>query len=158
MPELVIFKDDAGQLEGFGEKGRRAWLKFRKLVAELEPGEMLQFGYRMPRSPKHHRFVFARLQALFERQESFADLDHLLTFLKVGAGWVEFLPCANGQLVAVPKSIDWVSLDEQGFIEFRRAVWDFLWTEAAQAALWPHLTPAKRYAMVHQWVTEVDAC
>lgn len=156
MPDIVIYKDDAGQLEGFGEKGRRAWLKFRKLVAELEPGEMLQFGYRMPRSPKHHRFVFARLQALFERQESFGDLDHLLTFLKVGAGWVDFMPGPDGQLVAVPKSIDWANLDEQGFIEVKRGIWDFLWTEAAQAALWPHLTPAKRHTMVHQWVTEVD--
>ena len=37
MPELIICKDSTGQLEGFGEKGRRAWLKFRKVAAELEP-------------------------------------------------------------------------------------------------------------------------
>lgn len=156
MPELTIYKGETGELEGFGEKGRRAWLKFRKLVAELQPGEMIQFGYRIPRSPVHHRFFFWRMQALLDRQESFADLDRLLTFLKVGAGWVDFMPGPDGQLVAVPKSIDWTSLDEQGFIEVKRAVWDFLWTPQAQAALWPQMTPNARYIMIDQWVREAE--
>lgn len=154
MPELVIFKGETGELEGFGEKGRRAWAKFRKIVAELEIGETMQFSWRMPRSPQHHRFVFARLQALFERQETFGDLEHLLVFLKVGAGFVEFMPGPGGQPVAVPKSIAWDRLDEQEFIEVKRAIWDFLWTEAAQTALWPHLDDHQRYAMVDQWVRE----
>ena len=81
MPELVIVKDSTGQLEGLGEKGRRAWLKFRKVVSELEPGETMEFSYRLPRSPQHHKFFFARLQALFVRQEAFENVVHLLTFL-----------------------------------------------------------------------------
>ena len=153
MPELIIFKNSAGQLEGFGDKGRRAWQKFRKVVAELEPGETIEFGYHLPRSRRHHRFFFARLQALLERQEAFTDLDHLLTFLKVGAGLVDFMPRSSG-LAAVPKSIAWVSLDEQQFVEATRAIQDFLWTDAAQAALWPHLSEQRRYQMVEQWARE----
>ncbi len=153
MPDLIICKDNTGQLEGFGEKGRRAWLKFRKVVAELEPGETMEFSYRLPRSPQHHKFFFARLQALFERQEAFEDLEHLLTFCKVGAGLVDFLPSPRG-LVAVPKSIAWVSLDEQEFIEATRAIRDFLWTDVAQAALWPHLSEQRRYQMVERWHRE----
>ena len=86
MSDLVIFKDATGRLEGFGEKGRRAWAKFKKIIEGLEVGETMQFGYRLPRSPNHHKFVFARFQALLERQETFSDLDHLIVFLKVGAG------------------------------------------------------------------------
>lgn len=153
MPELIICKDSTGQLEGFGEKGRRAWLKFRKTVAELEPGETVEFSYKLPRSPQHHKFFFARLQALLERQEAFEDLEHLLTFLKVGAGLVDFMPSPRG-LVAVPKSIAWVSLDEQEFVEATRAIRDFLWTDAAQAALWPHLSEQRRYQVVEQWHRE----
>ncbi len=153
MPELIIVKDDTGQLEGLGEKGRRAWLKFRKVVSELEPGETMEFSYRLPRSPQHHRFFFARLQALFERQESFENVDHLLTFLKVGAGLVDWMASPRG-LVAVPQSIAWINLDEQQFIEATRAIRDFLWTDAAQAALWPHLSEQRRYQMVDQWVRE----
>lgn len=155
MSELVIFKGADGKLDGWGEKGRRAWAKWRKIVGELEVGETLQFSYRVPRSPPHHRFVFARFQALLERQETFSDLEHLIVFLKVGAGFVEFMPGPDGQIVAVPKSISWASLEEQDFIEVKRAIWDFLWTDRAQAVLWPHLAPEKRYAMVDQWVREV---
>lgn len=153
MPELIICKDNTGQLEGFGEKGRRAWLKFRKTVAELEPGETMEFSYRLPRSPQHHKFFFARLQALFERQEAFEDVERLLTFLKVGAGLVDFMPSPRG-LVAVPQSIAWVNLDEQQFVEATRAIRDFLWTDVAQAALWPHLSEQRRYQMVERWHQE----
>ena len=153
MPELVIVKDDTGQLEGLGEKGRRAWLKFRKVVSDLEPGETMEFSYRLPRSPQHHKFFFARLQALFERQEAFENVEHLLTFLKVGAGLVDWMASPRG-LVAVPQSIAWINLDEQQFIEATRAIRDFLWTDAAQAALWPHLSEQRRYQMVDQWVRE----
>lgn len=154
MPDLVIYKDDAGQLEGFGEKGRRAWLKFRKLVADLEPGEMLQFSYRVPRSGPHHRFFFARLQELFELQDRFDELGHLLEWLKVGAGHVDFVPGRDGQLVAMPRSIAWHNLDEQGFVEFTRSMQDFLWTPHAQEFLWPQLTPVQRSEMFGSWYGE----
>lgn len=156
MTDIVIFKNDEGRLSGLGEKGRRAYEKFKKVIAELEVGETVGFSYKLPRSPNHHKFVFARFQALLERQETFDDLEHLITFLKVGAGFVEFMPGPGGQLVAIPKSIAWANLEEQEFIETKRAIWDFLWTSVAQAALWPHLDNHQRYAMVDGWVREVD--
>lgn len=156
MSALIVFKDDTGKLEGFGAKGRRAWAKFTKLIAELEIGETLQFEYRMPRSPRHHSFFFLRLAALFERQEQFADQDRLLDWLKVGAGHVDMLPGRDGQMVAIPRSISWVKLDEQEFIEFARAMNDFLWTPYAQAVLWPHLSAESRYECVDNWFREFD--
>lgn len=152
MPELVIYKDEStGRMQGWGEKGVRAWNKWRKIVRELAPGEMVHFTYRMPRSPQHHKFFFARLNELFERQERFEDVDRLLEWLKVGAGHADLVPGRDGTLVAIPKSIAWHSLDEQEFIEFTRAMTDFLWTPYAQAALWPHLDERQRYVMVDQW-------
>jgi hypothetical protein len=151
MPECLIFKDETGKLAGHGAKGHRAYEKFRRVVAGLEPGEMIQFTYKLPRSPQHHRYVFARLSALFDMQESFTDFDQLLVFLKVGAGFVDFMPGPGGQLVAVPKSIAWAELEEKDFTEVRQAMWDFLWTEQAQAALWPHLDANQRYACVDSW-------
>lgn len=155
MPDVVLLKDGTGKLDGLGERDRRAWGKFRRLIRDMRPGETVEFSYRLARSPQHHRFFFARLQALLERQESFADLDRLLAFLKVGAGFVDFMPSPIG-LVAVPKSIAWANLEEQQFAEVVRAIWDFLWTEAAQIALWPHLGEQGRYQMVKQWVMECD--
>ena len=147
MTEMVIFRDKDGKLAGFGDKGRRAYAKFQRMVQELEVGETLAFSYKRPRSPQHHRFFFARMNNLLDMQESFKDLEELVVFLKVGAGLVDFMPSC-GQLVAVPKSISWHALDEQEFTEAHRVIVDFLWTPEAQRALWPNLTEAKRYEMV----------
>lgn len=151
MSDLVIFKGQDGKLEGLGEKGRRAWAKFRKVVAGLEAGETVQFSYKLPRSPRHHRFFFAKLAELFDRQEQFTDVERLLEWLKVGAGHADLMPGRDGIPCAVPRSINWATLEEQGFIEFTRAMNDFLWTPQAQAFLWPHLGDRQRYEMVDQW-------
>lgn len=148
MPELIVYRDEQGKLQGHGAKGRRAWDKFRRVVSGLEPGETMGFSYRLPRSPQHHRFFFARLAELFERQERFDDEDRLLEWLKVGAGFVDLMPGRDGVLVAIPRSIAWVALDEQGFIEVHRAIRDFLMTPHAQGFLWPHLAPHARMQML----------
>ena len=151
MSELVIYKDETGRLAGFGEKGRRAYEKFKKVIAELEIGETMGFSYKLPRSPNHHRFFFKKFTGLFDRQEQFVEFERLLDFLKVGAGHVDYFPGRDGVFVAVPQTINWVTLEEQGFIEFHRAVNDFLWTDYAQAVLWPHLDSGQRYACIKTW-------
>jgi len=96
VSQLVIFKNESGKLEGFGEKGRRAWLKFLKVVEGMAPGETLGFTYKLPRSPEHHRFFFLKLAGLFQRQEGFSDQGRLLDWLKVGAGHVDLVPGRDG--------------------------------------------------------------
>lgn len=153
MPDILIFKDENNQWHGYGEKGRRGWDKWQRVCDQLAPGELIGFSYHLARSPRHHKFFFARLHALFDRQESFNKVEHLLEFLKMGAGHVHWIPSA-GVLVPVPDSIDWMSLDEQEFTEVKRSVWDFLYTPQAQASLWPHLTPMRRYRMIYEWEQE----
>ena len=154
MPALVIYKDETGHMAGFGERGRRAWLKFRKIISELEIGETMQFSWRMPRSPQHHRFFFAKMTSLFERQERFDDFERLLDWVKVGAGFADLLPGHDGVPCAIPKSIAWHNLDEQSFIEAHRAMVDFLWQPYAQAVLWPALDDNQRYACIDSWHRE----
>ncbi len=151
MPEIVVMRDNDGKLAGLGAKNHASLVKFRCMLQEAAPGEIFTFSYRCPRSPQHHKWFFSRLDVLLGMQESFADTEHLLVFLKVGVGFVDFLPGMDGQLVAVPKSIAWHLLDEREFTEVRMAMQTFLWTPQAQAALWPQLTPDQRYSMVDQW-------
>ncbi len=151
MTELVITKGQDGKLEGLGEKGRRAYSKFRDMVDGLAVGETVWFAFRLPRSPQHHRYFFKKITGLFERQELFQDFDRFMDWLKVGAGFCELLPGPGNQLVAIPKSLAWEKLEEQDFTEFHRALTDFLWTEQPQAALWPQLTAEQRYVMVDRW-------
>ena len=156
MTSMVIYRAEDGKLAGFGERGRRAWLKFVKKVAELEIGETLSFSYVLPRSPVHHSFVFLQMTGLFERQEQFSDIERFLDFLKIGAGFVDYYPGQNGVFVALPKSIAWHKCCEQDFIEFHKSVSDFLWAPYAQAVLWPHLNDAQRYDCIDNWHREFD--
>ena len=156
MADLVVFKNECGKLEGFGDRGRRAWAKFTKIVSELEVGETLGFQYRLPRSPNHHRFFFAKMSALFERQERFDDFERLLDWLKTGAGYCDLLPGHDGVPCAIPKSIAWHSLEEQGFIETHREIVNFLWQPYAQAVLWPTLDDHQRYVCIDSWHREFE--
>lgn len=151
MADVVIYKDETGRMVGLGEKGRRAFEKFERKVQELEVGETMKFSYALPRSRPHHGFFFAKLTGLLERQERFNTKEELLEWIKVGAGHVDFMPGALGELVAMPRSINWITLEEQDFIEFHRAMNDFLWTEHAMAYLWPHLRFEHAYLCIDHW-------
>lgn len=150
MSDVVIVKAEDGKLQGFGAKGGRSYAKWQRTVREMEIGETLQFSWRKPRSLKFHRMFFGMLGQLFDRQEQFADVDQLRAWLCVGAGFCEFVPGPKGRMVALPKSIAWVSMDDNEFRELVIAVWQFIRTEHAQRFLWPHLEPVQTELTVEE--------
>lgn len=152
MTAIVITKNEHGKLDGIDQKAQRAYAKWRRLVADLAPGQTLAFSYRMPRSPEHHRFFFAKLNGLLERTEAFDDLDKLRYWLTMGAGYCDFVPGIDGQPNAIPKSLDFAGMDETEFSELHRQVDNFLWTSRAQAILWPHLDEFARYKSVEDFL------
>jgi hypothetical protein len=154
VSDVVVFKGEDGKLQGFGEKGQRAYSKFRRRVEGMAPGETLQFSWHEPRSPKHHGLFFAKLHALLDRQEQFDTADKLRAWLTVGAGYADFVPGPTGRMVALPQSIAWHKLDEAEFSDLHAKVDAFLWTEHARAFLWGHLQPQQTYDMVDQFLTE----
>jgi hypothetical protein len=138
MSAVIVVKGEDAKLHGFGEKGERAWSKFRKRVESLVVGETLEFQWHEPRSGPHHRLFFAQLAALFDRQEQFDDIDMLRAWLTVGAGYATFTPGPTGRMCAIPKSIAYHKLDEAEFGELHLAVNAFLRTPHAQRFLWPY--------------------
>ena len=156
MSHIVITKNNQGKLQGIDDKGQRAYAKFKRVVEGLAIGATLSFSYRQPRSPAHHRLFFAKLNSLLGRTEAFDDLDKLRYWLVMGAGYAEFLPGENGELHAIPRSIDFDSMDEADFYELHKAVDTFLWTSRAQTTLWPHLDDEKRYRCVESFVAEFE--
>lgn len=156
MSDVVVFKGDDGKLSGFGDKGARAWAKFKKRVDGLQRGETLAFQWHEPRSGPHHRLFFAKLATLLDRQEQFEDLDTLLAWVKVGAGYCEFVPGPNGRMVALPRSIAWHKLDEADFGELHLKVNAFLRTEHAMRFLWGHLPADKASEAVEQLLQEFE--
>ena len=148
MSKVVIIKNNEGKLQGLDEVGQRAYAKWRKLVEALPIGQTLSFAYRMPRSPEHHRLLFAKLQSLLSRTEAFIRLDHLRYWLVMGAGYVDFIPGLDGKPNAIPRSMDFETMDETEFSELHRCVDNFLWSARAQEMLWPALDSEGRYRCV----------
>lgn len=156
MSKVVIIKNEQGKLQGLDEAGQRAYAKFKRIVQGLEVGETMSFSYRLPRSPAHHRLFFAKLNSLLSRTEAFAELDKLRYWLTMGAGYFDLVPGFDGKPNAIPKSLDFDSMDEADFSELHRAVTNFLWTERAQSTLWPALDEDKRYQCVESFVQEFE--
>lgn len=154
MSKVVIIKNDQGKLQGLDEAGQRSYAKWRKLVTDLPIGQTLSFAYRMPRSPGHHKKFFVKLQSLLNRTEVFADLDKLRYWIVLGAGFADFIPGLDGKPNAIPRSMDFDSMDEAEFSELHRCVDNFLWTARAQETLWPALDDEGRYRCVESLLEE----
>jgi hypothetical protein len=154
MSECVITKGQDGKLAGFGKKGVQDYDRWKRAVAALQPGELLHFSWREPRSPRHHRWFFALLGGLLERQEQFDTLDKLRMWLTVGAGHCDFVPGASGRMVALPRSIAFDKMDQAEFAAFNDEVQKFLRGEHAARFLWPQLTQAQQIEAVESLLAE----
>lgn len=154
MTRLTLTKGQDGKLCGLDEKGQRAYNKWKSAVANLNPGETLAFTFRLPRSMNHHKLYFAKLQRLLQRTETFTDLDQLRAWVMMGAGYADFVPGLDGKPCAIPRSMDFDSMDEAEFSALHIAVDAFLWCQHAQGILWPSLTPDKRWECMESFMGE----
>lgn len=156
MPTVHLTRGDDGRLRGHSDADQRAYAKWRAAIDHLGPGDLVQFEFRLPRSPQHHRLFFAMVAALFERQEQFDDPEKLRQWLTVGAGYSDFVPGPTGRMVALPRSIAWTRMDEAEFAELHRAVIAFLRTPHAYRFLWPQLDDAAGEAAVEDFLAEFE--
>jgi hypothetical protein len=152
MPTLVLRKDEMGQLEGLTDKDARAWARWRKKLEHMAMGETVSFTWREPRSGPFHRRYFAVLNRVYDAQERFDDPDKLRKWAEVGGGHADFVPGPGGQLVAVPRSIDYLSIDDVEFGEVCRSVWEFLRSEHALTFLWPHRHWHQSWEVMDNWI------
>lgn len=128
-----------GLFDGWNQSDKRGWRKIWKRLCDLEPGEFAVIEFVIPRSAPFHRRHFAILNAVFDSQERFDDLDRMRDWLSIGAGHVTWVPGAKGGIVPLPKSISYAKADQQEFEEYHRKVVAFLRGEHAPLFIWKHL-------------------
>lgn len=156
MANVLIVKNPQGKLQGFGERGERTYNRFLDAVRQLEVGELLAFSYKAARSGPFHRRHFVMLGYVYDAQERFTDELQFRKWGEVGGGHCDLLPGRDGQLVAVPKSIDYESLDQTEFEPIHRDVKVFFRSEHARRYLWPHLTDQATYETMEILLQEFD--
>lgn len=147
MPTVILHIGESGKLEGLAEKDKKAYAKFRKRLETLGNGSLM-FSWAEPRSGPYHRRFFALLNTLLDCQEQFQEIDHLLTWLKVGAGYADLVPGPKGKPVAIAKSINFTTLDQAEFEPIAQAIIQFIRSPHSMRFLWPHLDEAGAAGMV----------
>lgn len=126
-------------IDGLGERGKKQWRRLWNRIFKLQPGEAMELITHQERLGWYHRRHMALEQRVFQAQETFEHFRLFRSWLKLGAGHVEFVPGTDGQLQAVPKSISYAELEQAEMEEFHDAAVAFLRSPRAASQLWPHM-------------------
>jgi len=156
MAEMTLTIDDTGKPAGLTEKDKRAYNRFKKMLAGAEPGEVFSLDYWFPRNGKFHRLHMTMVTTLFDSQEQFEDDYQFRKWLEVGAGYCDWMPGPTGKAVPIPKSISYRKLDDEGMKEVHEKVKAFIRGPHAQQFLWPHLTTQQQTEMVDTILQEFE--
>ncbi len=130
-----------GVLEGANEKDNKAWRRFWRAINEGVRGEYFKIKVWRQRSGPFHRLVFLVLKKLFEAQDRITEFSAFRSWVRIGAGFVEYIPQPDGELVVVPKSMSFDECSEEEIRQFFDDAMVFFRTSGAYMVLWPHLTP-----------------
>lgn len=129
-------------IDGVTERDQRAWRTFWRGVAKAPAGDYFSVTITRRRNTRFHKLVMKVLTEVFKAQEVFADFRIFKSFVKLGAGFVDFVPNPDGEIRAVPKSLSFEDCDEDQMQEFYLHAMQFLRSHRAQQVLWPALSPA----------------
>lgn len=124
-------------LTGATPKDARGWNRFCRALNEAGSGEYFSIKLERQRSGKFHRLTMLVLTKVFKAQERFEDFRIFRQFVKLGAGFCDYLPTPNGELRAVPKSQNFDECSEEDVHEFFENAIKFLRSERACKTLWP---------------------
>ena len=137
-----------GIIDGLGERGKKQWRRFFNGLMRLEPGEMVYIKTHKPRDGVFHRKHMLLEQRAFEAQEKFAVFEQFRNWLKVGAGFCDWLPGPKGGVIPVPKSIAFDKLEDGDMRQVHDDIVEFLRTAHAGKTLWRHLSETQRIEMI----------
>lgn len=87
----------------------------KQAVKRWKLGETLKCSVKKPRDYTNHKRYFALLNLTFENQERYANFEHFRKAVQIAAGHVDELITLDGEVVLIPRSIDYSTLDEFEF-------------------------------------------
>lgn len=148
-----------GAIDGLSEAHRKAWRRmWNWFFLSAEPGEMLEIVTHRERLGWFHRRHMALEQRVFDAQEAFEHFHQFRAWLKIGAGFVDWVPSpvVVGELVPVPKSLGYGTLDQDAMEAVHTDMVAFLRTTHAASVLWPHQSAFDREHAIEMILTEFN--
>ena len=145
-----------GMVDGLGDRGKRQWRRFVSGLLRLEPGEMLDIKTHKARSGVFHRRHMVIETRVFEAQEKFEQFEQFRNWIKVGAGFCDWVPGPKGAVMPIPRSIAFDKLEEDDMHQVHDDMLAFLRTPHAGKTLWKHLSEPARIEMIESVLQEFD--
>ena len=85
----------------------------------LPEGKEVLIDWRKPRHPENHRHFFAILRLACEHLPDYPDTDSLLDALKIACSHVRPVMKADGEMIFLPKTINFSAMGEEEFKRFK---------------------------------------
>jgi len=127
-------------IDGLNLVDKRAWRRFCGSLNDAAEGEYFLIKLWRQRSGVFHRGHMKMMSVIFEQQETFEDFRIFRSWVKLGAGFVDYVPNGDGELIPVPKSVNFDDCSEDEMRLFHEDACNFFRTEHAQKILWPSLS------------------
>lgn len=106
-------------LRGMTPADHEAWSKFRRRLETMKPGTFLKIECVTPRNAVHHRKFFALLNLVAENSEVYNTVEKALVAVKLIVGHADpMIDPRTGELLQVPKSINYESMGQDEFERF----------------------------------------
>lgn len=122
--KVMLLKTPAG-LRGATPDDHTAWVKFKRRLETMKAGKWLRIESSSPRNGAHHRKFMALLQLVTENSEVYDTVEKALVAVKLIVGHFEpAIHPQTGELIQVPKSIAYESMDQEAFDAFYSAAID----------------------------------
>jgi hypothetical protein len=144
-------------VRGIDDQNQKSWKRFVRGLFGLEHGEIAEISTRIPRSGPFHRYHMALEQSIFNAQERFKDFEQFRNWIKIGSGFVDWVPGPKGGIVPLPKSISYAKLEESDMREFHQDFLAFVRGPHAAPYLWRHLSADKAAEMMETVLQGFDA-
>ncbi len=101
----------------------------REHLLKYKLGDVLAADIVKPREHKSLRRYWALIKIVQENSDRFASRELLHNYLKIRAGHCTPITSADGEIFKIADSIDYASLDENGFMEVWRRITDVVLQE-----------------------------
>jgi hypothetical protein len=134
---LALFE----MIDGLAETDQKSWRRFWQWITRAGAGEIFSIETWTARHGGFHRRHMVLETSVFKSQERIRSFEQFRTWLKIGAGFVDWMAGPKGGVVPVPRSISYRKCDEDAMRQFHDDAIEFLRGEHACRYLWPALSP-----------------
>ncbi len=128
-------------IDGLSDEDQKSWRRFWNWIMRAGTGEIFSIETWAPRHAGFHKMHMVMESKVFQAQDRIKSFEQFRLWLKMGAGFVDWMAGPKGGVVPVPRSISYKKCDEDVMRQFHQDALAFLRTEHAQRYLWKHLDP-----------------